>query len=431
MCKANGGGRAPAVGLFFGLIAAIGAGCAREETPSRAGQDAAVQPAARPAPALPDFAQSSGWLGADGATTVDLGDGRVLWLFGDTFVGTLKPDGGCAPGTKMVNNTIAVQTLPRGSEPGSMTFHWGPEREGEPTSWALSPAGVGEKAKNHWMWPSGGGIRVGAGEDSRLVLIFAMMRRRDASDSVWNFEAHGAAAVTVLNPGAPAAQWRTEVTALHDDEADLDARRPVRLIAWGPVVMADPDSAGRALIFGVDGSKVLDKRVVLARAPRETIQRFETWEFRTPAGWSAREADAAPIAAAATDVFSVSRVEQDGHARFLMIQTEANLGKRIMARFADKPEGPWSEGRPVFTCPEPGQDSRSFVYAATGHPEVSGSDALLVTYCVNSTDFWHVVGHVALYRPRAIELAWSSLMWDEPGRAGRPKESEGVGAPGR
>ena len=36
------------------------------------------------------FDRRDGWTGADVAGTVALGDGRMLWLFGDTWIGSIR-----------------------------------------------------------------------------------------------------------------------------------------------------------------------------------------------------------------------------------------------------------------------------------------------------------------------------------------------------
>src|SRR5262245_52956792 len=56
------------------------------------------------------FAGKEGWIGGDGVYSVVLGPKRVLWLFGDTILGTVKD--GKRTGATMVNNTIAIQAGP-------------------------------------------------------------------------------------------------------------------------------------------------------------------------------------------------------------------------------------------------------------------------------------------------------------------------------
>ena len=49
----------------------------------------------------------NGWTGADATYSVPLPDGRVLWMFGDTFIGTVNEDR-TRNQTKMINNTFVL-----------------------------------------------------------------------------------------------------------------------------------------------------------------------------------------------------------------------------------------------------------------------------------------------------------------------------------
>jgi len=93
------------------------------------------------------FEQNPRWLEADAAFSVDLGDERTLWLFGDTFVG--RSEGSDRSDSRMVRNTIGVQT---GRDPtnATMAFAWR-EAAGEPASFF-------PESGDEWIWP-GQGIR--------------------------------------------------------------------------------------------------------------------------------------------------------------------------------------------------------------------------------------------------------------------------------
>src|SRR4026209_2687263 len=43
------------------------------------------------------FRRSSGWIAGDGALSIPLSDGRVLWLFGDSHIDDLAPATGTMP----------------------------------------------------------------------------------------------------------------------------------------------------------------------------------------------------------------------------------------------------------------------------------------------------------------------------------------------
>src|SRR5262245_33869124 len=56
------------------------------------------QPNARPDAAFTDFfRRTNGWTAGDGAISIPLSDGRVLWLFGDSHLDDLDPKTGTMP----------------------------------------------------------------------------------------------------------------------------------------------------------------------------------------------------------------------------------------------------------------------------------------------------------------------------------------------
>src|ERR1700722_10661772 len=89
------------------------------------------------------FDRHDRWTGADCAGTVNLHDGRMLWLFGDTWIGSIR-GGRRLPGATMVNNSIAVHPIDptalwKVPDPASVRFAWGATNAaGQPTAWAVT-----------------------------------------------------------------------------------------------------------------------------------------------------------------------------------------------------------------------------------------------------------------------------------------------------
>jgi hypothetical protein len=136
------------------------------------------------------FHRDPHWVGADVASSVDLGGGRILWLFGDTWI---DPTGrGTRQGATMVSNSVAIQT---GTDPANsrIVFYWGRANDGGPA--ALFPDRGAER-----LW-FGNGVRVG----DRLVLFFARTIHTSAG---LGFENVGWTAVMVENPDAEPSAWR-------------------------------------------------------------------------------------------------------------------------------------------------------------------------------------------------------------------------------
>lgn len=350
------------------------------------------------------FTRADGWTGADGLGTVRLPGDRVLWLFGDSWIGPVR-DGKHAEGSAMVNNAIAVHPIDaNAAAPAAIEFAWGPsDRDGRPTAWVIPPAEERVHDKNLRYWPAGGGVVVQDPRGKPTLFVFLFRIRDRGTDDVWNFEGCGSAVVRISNPQDPLSRWQVQQTTLTRLPAPLAPG--TRIVAWGAAALAMAADAAQqnfAYIYGVDTTDGLNKKLLLARAPGDGLDRFESWTFRTGTGWSSDPADAAAIADQVMDEFSISRIETPAGPRYLMIYSKPILDDHIVARIASAPEGPWSHAKEIYRCPEPAQDKRLMVYSAKAHPELSADGTLLITYCVNSNDFWHMAANAWIYRPRFI-----------------------------
>ena len=125
--------------------------------------------------------------------------------------------------------------------------------------------------------------------------------------------------------------------------------------------------------------------------------------------------DAAVICRDVVSEFTIEPMKvpdpQTGEKRDLLVlvQSEPMLGHHILIRTARSPEGPWSDPVRVFKVPEPGEDDKLITYAAKGHAHLSRDGELLISYCVNSTDFGQIFRDASLYRPRFIRVPLDML----------------------
>jgi len=51
------------------------------------------------------------WTGGDGTFSVELPDGRIIWLFSDTYLGDVNPDGTRSTAPPIASNTAVVQDV--------------------------------------------------------------------------------------------------------------------------------------------------------------------------------------------------------------------------------------------------------------------------------------------------------------------------------
>lgn len=105
------------------------------------------------------FRTNPRWLGSDDAYSVDLGNGRALWLFGDSFIATSRMNNRIQ--SEMIRNSVAIQS---GYDPStaSMQFYWRTQ-DGEPRSFFPEEDEI-------WFWP-GHGIVSG---DNLLIFLMAI-----------------------------------------------------------------------------------------------------------------------------------------------------------------------------------------------------------------------------------------------------------------
>ena len=104
------------------------------------------------------------WENGDGATTIDLGDGRRVWLFGDAYIGPSDATT-VLPGYQFARNALAVQ------QAGCMQFRAGGPDLPHATDYVPRPAA------KQWYWPEDGIVDRAAG----LVYISATRVATDLS----------------------------------------------------------------------------------------------------------------------------------------------------------------------------------------------------------------------------------------------------------
>ncbi|PGG95133.1 hypothetical protein AJ79_10235 [Helicocarpus griseus UAMH5409] len=196
----------------------------------------------------------AGWTGADSTYSVRLPDGRLLWLFSDTFLGPLNADGTRPTSAKLINNAFVAQS-------GDLltTITGGSRRN--PT--ALMPPVI----DNRWYW-----------------LGDRMMPRIDGTDylQVMFQEYRGTNDGPIL-----AFEFVRNVVATFD-LADLT--KPIWIdplpsetgTAWGSALLpASRSGDGYTYIYGVSNDRV-NKKMRIARVAGSDLSRADKWQyFRT------------------------------------------------------------------------------------------------------------------------------------------------------
>jgi hypothetical protein len=156
-----------------------------------------------PWPAADDlFHQDPKWLGGDLGSTIDLGDDRTLWLFGDTYIATTSLY--TRRESTIVHNTIGVMF---GHHPAlaTMDFTWA--RGPEPGAWIPD-------ASDRFFWPISG-TRIAGGP---LVIFVAEVQPTPIGPQIV-----GTRAIRIADPSGPAYRWAIEPLELPPPAFSPDA----------------------------------------------------------------------------------------------------------------------------------------------------------------------------------------------------------------
>jgi len=317
------------------------------------------------------------WTGGDGAYSIALGGGRILWLFGDSIIDPSGHHSRKSAGVKMIANSIAIQN---GSNPSTATiqFYWKTAPDGKPA--AFFP-----DAGKDRFWP-GHGIRI----RDRLLLFLMKVR---TTTSGLGFEVCDWKAVLVSNPDDDPGEWKmswieTPSNKLH---AIVGSAGVFRDGGFVYAHASQEPGGGRAYLVRWRESEAHDGN-------------FSGAEWWNGKEWTGREPAGDNLSAAvlknAGSEFTVHRDAPSG--KFLQLQCLGFGPADLTMRSAGQPAGPWSDAAVIFRPPE-FEKPRIMIYQGKAHPELTGA-GLVLTYSTNSFDFGNLMNDAEIYYPRFVRL---------------------------
>jgi hypothetical protein len=303
--------------------------------------------------------RDGGWTGGDGTRSVVLPDGRILWLFGDTFLGTVRSDRSRPCSAPMVRNTFVVQ-----SGDTLVTLHGGT---------AASPqAFVTSQEKDSWYWPTDGLV-----EGNRLVVFLPRF--------------------TATGPGMWDWRWRgTDIGTFSLPELRLEkitAAVAVNRVIYGAALLKDADAT---YIYGVEDLQSA-KHVHIAKAGSGRLD--DAWEYWNGERWTVDPLASKRLFSGAALQFSVFKTGD----RYVLITSDNRnpFDSAIVAYVSPSPTGPWSLRSLLYRPPEAKGDI--VAYNALAHPRLSPRDRLLLSYNLNHIrDAEAVYRDADVYRPRFV-----------------------------
>ena len=316
------------------------------------------------------FIKDKCWRGADGAASIDLGNGLILWLFSDTFI---DPNGtGKRSNSKMINNSIAIQEGYE-LEKSTMTFYYKGSQK--------KPKSFFELPGKNWFW-TGHGIMV---KNKLIVFIFEeKSTKRDIG-----FEAIGWYVVIIDNPFDNPSNWKMEY---------IKGPETFGVIVGSSAVLKDDSYIYAYGVKEPATHEVYLLRFEINKLINRNITEIEWWVNGDWVNRLNNEPIPSSLFIGQTE-FSV-HYQQDID-KYIQIQTYGFGHASIGYRLADKPEGPWTD--PLIFYHPLLNDEKDFVYSANAHPELT-TDGILITYNINNGDFRKLIDNENIYFPKFIRI---------------------------
>ncbi|MER8224227.1 DUF4185 domain-containing protein [Streptomyces sp. NPDC094143] len=337
-----------------------------------------------------DASRTDDWTGGDGTHSVRLPDGRVLWLFSDTYLGRVhgppNPHGeshawrdAAAP---LVRNSAVLM------------------RQGRPESTLPAPL-FADPAPNQWRWPVAARVEPrspGSAEKVVRVLLWV----RTAGPSPWIYGVPTATEVATLS--LPHLRLESVVEVL-DQQLVPD---PSRRVLFGTTLVEED---GWTYVFGGDDGRAVSRpasHAYAARVPEGALADPAAWQYWNGSDWTAG-ARPRPVLGdgrrrGVGSAFSV--VRDDGTYMLFTMATGARGLTTVAAYWACFPQGPWHGPVKEFSPSlPPGQVA---AYNPQAHPVLSGEGRLVLSYDVNWLEITDAADrlsrNVSLYRPRFVTL---------------------------
>lgn len=302
--------------------------------------------------------RTNGWLGSDVGESIVLSPQKALWLFGDTFIGSLS-NGMRVPGAAMVNSTIAIQDRAK-PLPDCLTFFW-KQKDGKPASFFPHQEGT----PGCYYWVSKGVML----KDELFLFGWGIC---NDDQSPLGFREEGSVLIRVPNPLDAPDRWLQKVSTLELGRGNnfhtAAVVKPPYLYLYG-IVQPRQTALARVRI-----DDLLQGRLAEA---------YEYW-VKGPSGpvWGKQATNCVPQF---LPVSSECVVHFEPAWNLYTCFTYDAFSPEIYLTVARDLTGPWSKPAPIYWVPEHHQFSFPIIsYAVRQHPELSRKPGeVILSYATN------------------------------------------------
>jgi hypothetical protein len=342
---------------------------------------------------------SGGWTAGDATISIPLSDGRVIWLFGDSYIVDVDTNDNTLPCLFQIRNCMMVQDSIERSH--FITYIDSAETGINRTTFKLPGS-----SQLQLLWPDHGF------EYQDTVYIFFEHLDNDTWELIDMYVAK------LAMPGLQLVQM-----AVLPDRGDF---------VFGRYVLTD-SVAGYRYIYGNKVNWIVQEPF-LARCPLDGL--FGTWEYWTGTGWSEnimmiQKISELPV----SPNFSVVQIED----RYYLITQEngyltCGLGREIYSYESDYITGPFVNQALLYTEESKIGEHYLLTYNAMSHPEFTENNELLISYNVNDwvdtinpyicpsqcVNVWTDRMDADSYRPKFVRVPLGLITGIEEENTGQP-----------
>ena len=304
-----------------------------------------------------------GWTGADGTYSLPLPDGTDLWMWSDSYIGTVDPT------TRLrstdlftAHNSLTILNQSTGS--------WTTVGYPKTTSYFVP------SSKSDWFWV-GTGVVIQPTTGTHQIKVMLLE---------WTglFKLVGHSVATLSWPSLSI----LSITPVSGLDTSLE---------WGTKIV----HVGRYYyIYGLKDPGTNTKTPYVARMTSlQNLTNASRWQFWNGAQnkWLAGESNATAMkgVAAVTPEYSVDQMSYNGGTFYLMAGMDPQhpgypLWDAVTTWYSCSPQGPWSKKTTVYTTPEGGANGCKvgtlITYNAKAHTEFTDASGILMSYNVNAND---------------------------------------------
>ncbi|MEU5703032.1 DUF4185 domain-containing protein [Streptomyces aurantiacus] len=345
-----------------------------------------------------DASRADDWTGGDGTHSVRLPDGRVLWLFSDTYLGQVHRPPNPAGESYAWRDTTAP--LVRNS---AVVME-----DGRLDSTLPAPL-FADPAPGQWRWPVAARVEPRSPGSSEQVVRVVLWTRTTGAYP-WIYGVPAATEVATLSlPGL-----RLEgVTRVLDQQGVPD---PARRVLFGTTALTHDEDW--TYVFGGDDARAAAQpasKAYVARVPRGRLADPAAWRYWDGERWTIPSLMKPVLGdGARKGVGSAFTVTRDAGTYVLFTMAAGAEGlTAVTSYWACSPTGPWHGPGKVFSPPLPERRAGVAAYNPQVHPALGavGRGGLVLSYDVNWLDAGGGVAaqanlsrNVSLYRPRFVTL---------------------------